>query len=78
MERILRYLDSQNAQVTLTINLHSETDFGEAGTPVIDAWGPHGGGPCRHPGLQPVRGDNTARAPPGPRYSPAQPLLATG
>ncbi|HOX31389.1 MAG TPA: zf-HC2 domain-containing protein [Spirochaetales bacterium] len=35
MERILRYLDSQNAQVTLTINLPSETDFGEAGTPVI-------------------------------------------
>jgi len=35
MDGILRYLDSQNAQVTLTINLPSETTFGEPGMPVI-------------------------------------------
>lgn len=35
MDGILRYLDSQNAQVTLTINLPSETTFGEPGNPVI-------------------------------------------
>jgi anti-sigma factor RsiW len=35
MDHILRYLDNQNAQVTLTINLPSGATFGEAGTPVI-------------------------------------------
>ena len=35
MDSILRYLNTQNAQVTLTINLPSEATFNEPGTPVI-------------------------------------------
>jgi len=35
MDNVLRFLDSQNAQVTVTINLPSETTFSEPGTPVI-------------------------------------------
>jgi anti-sigma factor RsiW len=35
MDGILRYLDSQNAQVTVTINLPSEATFNESGNPVI-------------------------------------------
>jgi anti-sigma factor RsiW len=35
MDGILRYLDSQNAQVTVTIKLPSETTFNEPGNPVI-------------------------------------------
>jgi len=35
MDNILRYLDSQNAQVTVTINLPSEATFSESGKPVI-------------------------------------------
>ena len=35
MDELLRYLDSSDGQVTLTINLPSGTTFGSAGKPVI-------------------------------------------
>jgi anti-sigma factor RsiW len=35
MDELLRYLDSSQGQVTLTINLPSNTSFGSAGKPVI-------------------------------------------
>ena len=35
MDDVLHYLDSQNAQLTLTIKLPSEATFNEPGTPVI-------------------------------------------
>lgn len=35
MDSILRFLDSQNAQVTVTINLPSEATFSQPGNPVI-------------------------------------------
>jgi len=35
MEELLRYLDSSQGQVTLTINLPTNTSFGSAGKPVI-------------------------------------------
>jgi anti-sigma factor RsiW len=35
MDELLRYLDSSDGQITLTINLPSSTTFGSAGKPVI-------------------------------------------
>ena len=35
MDELLRYLDSSDGKVTLTINLPSDTTFGSAGKPVI-------------------------------------------
>ena len=35
MDELLRYRDSSDGKVTLTINLPSDTTFGSAGKPVI-------------------------------------------
>jgi hypothetical protein len=66
MDGILRYLNNQNAQVTLTINLPSEATFSQQGTPVI----------VRAPKV--YRGADAVSTPPAATPEEAAPTIPVG